>query len=142
MRDLPRRGSIPCAEALRLDFNSVEVNERAAVIVLSPGDSNSQRLSYGDQFGMARRGVPFAHDVRAEAFFLQKPANCRYGVLVRAIPVFSEIVSLEKLFQPFNPLRFHSDPTFYHTGKSHPQSSMTEAYVQIRATMNLMAKIY
>ena len=69
-----------------------------------------------DQFRVARRGFPFAHDVGIETFPVKELAKHGDCILVGAIPVLPEVISLQKLFQPSNPFHLHREGPFYPKG--------------------------
>jgi len=80
-----------------LDYESSEVHKRAAIIVFSPGDANDQGLFRRHQFRVARLGIPFIHDVGAEPFLVEELAKYRHSILVYAVPVLPEIITLQEL---------------------------------------------
>src|SRR5215510_15415656 len=100
-RSLSKRAS------LRVDFDSVEIDERQTVVIFAPGNSNDQGLFCGDEFCVARWRVPFAHDLRAESLGVEESPKCRHCVLVHAVPVFTEVVAFEESFQPADPFGLH-----------------------------------
>src|SRR2546425_11810856 len=97
--------SFRCVMALRLDYESVEIDKRFAVVIFGPGNPHHERLLRCDQFGVARWRFPFAHDLRAEAFQVKELPKRGYGILVSTVPVFSEVISFEKLFESTNPFQ-------------------------------------
>jgi len=98
---------------LRLDNESVEIDERFAVVVFGPGNSHHERLLGGNQFGVARWRFPFAHELRVEAFSMKELSKRGNGILVSTVPVFSEVIAFEKLFELTNPFRLHRTEVFY-----------------------------
>jgi hypothetical protein len=99
--------------ALRLDFECVEIDERFAVVIFGPGDTDNERLFRCYQLRVAGRRVPFAHDLRAEPFLVKEVTKHRDRILVRAVPVLPEIIPLEELFKSPNPFHLHRGHTFY-----------------------------
>src|SRR5215510_16088870 len=114
--------------ALLLDFECVEINQRFAVVVFSPGDADNQGLLCRDQFRMPGRRFPFARDMRAETFPMKKLTEDRYSILVSAVPIFAEIIMFQELFQPRNPFQFHRGAVFYRNmAKIYPFRSLRYA---------------
>lgn len=69
-----------------------------------------------DQFRVARWRFPFAHDVRTEPFPVKELAKDGDRILVGAVPVLAEVISLEELLQPSNPFHLHKEGPFYLKG--------------------------
>ena len=103
---------------LRLDNESVEIHKRPAVVIFTPWDADDDRMFRSNQFRVARGRIPFAHDERGVAFAVEESAKRRHGILICAVPVLSEIVRLEKSFEPLNQLVLHKRARFYDRGRS------------------------
>jgi len=99
--------------ALGLNNESVEIDERFAVVVFGPGNSHHERLLGSDEFGVARWRFPFAHELSVEAFSMEELSKRGNGILVSTVPVFSEVIAFEKLFELTNPFRLHRTEVFY-----------------------------
>ena len=114
--------------ALRLDFECVEINQRFAVVIFGPGDPDNQRLLCRDQFRVPGGRFPFARDLRAETFPMKKLTEDRHSVLVSSIPVLTEIITFQEVFQPRNPFQFHRGEVFYRNmAKIYPFRSLRYA---------------
>ena len=99
--------------AVHLNFKAVQINDRASVIILGPGDTDDEGSVCRDQFGTpGGRRVPFAQDMGTETLYMKELAYRRYGVLIRAVPVFPEVVSFKKLLDSSDPLRLHKGLRF------------------------------
>jgi hypothetical protein len=96
-----------------VNLDTSKIDERQSIRILTPRNPNYQRMLCSDQFRVSRRSVPFAQELCLETLFLKESTNRRYRVLVSAIPVFPEIICLEKLFYLGNPFRLHRGHTFY-----------------------------
>ena len=119
--------------ALRLDFETVQIDKGKAVGIFGPGNTDNDSLLCGNQFRVARRGLPFARDVGAKPLAVEKFAESWHRVLEKAIPVFTEVIPFEDLFEPADPLCLHRSGQLYRNcvirEQVHPESKECDIFL-------------
>ena len=97
---------------MRVDFDAAEIDDGAAVQIFGPWNSNDKPVFCRNEFRVARWRIPFAHNVGLETLALKELADCRDSVLICAVPVLPEIITLKKIFDSRDPLGLHKEIRF------------------------------